>query len=269
MTTTSTESNGLEALNQPLRVAVIGAAGKMGRTMAEGLARDERFELVACITRNGGEDIAGRRATASLEDVVSAGASVAVDLTVAEASRVNLAWLAANGVHAVVGTSGLDDRDIADLRAVFRSSNCVVAPNFAISAVLMMRFAELAAPWFDTAEIIEMHHENKIDAPSGTAVATAERMAAASTGWLADPTRHELLPGARGASGPGGVRIHALRMRGVMAHQQVVLGTAGQTLVLRQDTLDRTSYLPGVQAACLAVSRLPGVTVGLDAVLGV
>ena len=152
-------------------------------------------------------------------------------------------------------------------RAAFTTSNCLIASNFAISAVLMMRFAEQAAPYFDTAEIIELHHDQKVDAPSGTAVTTARRMAAASAEWAADPTKHELYPGARGGAGPAGIRLHSVRMRGMVAHQEVILGAAGQTLTIRQDSYDRSSYMPGVVLACKRVADHPGVTEGLDAVL--
>ena len=131
-----------------------------------------------------------------------------------------------HGMHAVVGTTGFTDADIAAFRIEFTGSNCLIASNFAISAVLMMRFAELAAPYFDTAEIIELHHDAKIDAPSGTAVTTAQRMAAASAEWAADPTQHEVYPGARGGAGPAGIRVHSVRMRGMVAHQEVILGAA-------------------------------------------
>jgi 4-hydroxy-tetrahydrodipicolinate reductase len=133
----------------------------------------------------------------------------------------------------------------------------------------MMRFAELAAPFFDTAEIIELHHDQKIDAPSGTAVATAQRMAAASQEWAADPTQHEVYPGARGGAGPAGIRVHAVRMRGMVAHQEVILGAQGQSLTIRQDSYDRASFMPGVVLACKRVGEFPGLTLGLDALLGV
>jgi 4-hydroxy-tetrahydrodipicolinate reductase len=144
----------------------------------------------------------------------------------------------------------------------------VVAANFAISAVLMMRFAEIAAPFFETAEIVELHHDAKVDAPSGTALTTARRMAAASADWAADPTEHEVVPGARGGAGPAGIRLHAVRMRGMVAHQEVILGAQGQTLTLRQDSYDRTSFMPGVVLACKRVAEHPGLTLGLDALLG-
>ena len=149
-----------------------------------------------------------------------------VDFTIAAASRENLPQVGARGVHAVVGTTGFDDADLDALQAAFDRSACLIAPNFAISAVLMMRFAELASPYFDTAEVIELHHDNKIDAPSGTATATLDRMAAASSDWADDPTEHEVIEGARGGEGPAGIRVHSVRMRGMVAHQQVILGDA-------------------------------------------
>ena len=146
-------------------------------------------------------------------------------------------------------------------------NNCVVAANFAISAVLMMRFAEVAAPFFDTAEIIEYHHNAKIDAPSGTAIATAQRIAEASSTWAADPTEKEVYAGARGGSGPGGIRVHGVRMEGMLAHQDVILGALGQTLTIRQDSYDRSSFMPGVILACKRIADHPGFTLGLDKIL--
>jgi len=194
---------------------------------------------------------------------------VIVDFTVLGAARTTLPWLAEHGIHAVVGTTGFSADDLDGFRTAFTRSNCVIASNFAISAVLMMRFAELAAPWFETAEIIELHHDAKIDAPSGTAVTTATRMAAASDQWAPDPTQHEVYPGARGGKGPAGIRVHAVRMRGMVAHQEVILGSQGQSLTIRQDSYDRLSFMPGVVLACKRVADHPGLTVGLDSYLGV
>ncbi len=197
------------------------------------------------------------------------GAEVVVDFTVAEAARRTVPWLAMHGIHAVVGTTGLSDADLEAFAEEFGAGgpNCVVASNFSISAVLMMRFAEVAAPYFETSEIIELHHDGKADAPSGTAIATAERIAAASDQWAADPTRTEVLPGARGGRGPGGIRVHAVRMRGMVAHQEVILGALGQTLTIRQDSYDRQSYMPGVILAVKHVAEHEGLTIGLDAFL--
>ncbi|CAB4550937.1 unannotated protein [freshwater metagenome] len=194
-------------------------------------------------------------------------AQVVVDFSHRAASVENLAWLAGNGVHAVVGTTGFSEEELALFQQTFVASNCVIAPNFAIGAVLMMHFAALAAPYFDSAEVIEFHHESKIDAPSGTAMLTVAKMAEASSEWTVDPTENEVLPGARGAEGPSGIRVHSVRMRGLVAHQEVLLGTAGQTLSIRHDSLDRSSFMPGVLLAVKQVANRPGVTLGLDALL--
>ena len=171
-----------------------------------------------------------------------------------------------HGIHAVVGTTGLTDDDLAAFAEEFGEGgpNCIVAANFSISAVLMMQFAERAAPYFETAEIIELHHDGKVDAPSGTALTTAERMAVASDEWAPDPTRTEVVTGARGGIGPGGIRVHSVRMRGMVAHQEVILGALGQTLTIRQDSYDRASYMPGVILAVKHVAEHDGLTVGLD-----
>ena len=171
------------------------------------------------------------------------------------------------GSHAVVGTTGFGEADFEAIRHDFTKSSCLVAANFAIGAVLMMRFAELAAPWFETAEIIELHHDGKIDAPSGTALRTAERMAASSSEWSDDPTTSHVVEGARGGSGPGGIPIHSVRLHGLFAHQEVLLGTSGQSLTIRHDTYDRTCYMPGVLLAVKRVHERPGLTVGLEPLL--
>lgn len=242
----------------------------MGAAVCEAVSGDAELELVAAVDPNAvGQVRNGVEIHGDLKSLVDAQAQVVVDFTVASASRTTVPWLAMHGIHGVVGTTGLNDDDLAAFRTAFSGSNCIVAANFAISAVLMMRFAELAAPYFDTAEIIELHHDAKIDAPSGTAVTTATRMAAASDQWAPDPTRHEVYPGARGGVGPGGIRVHAIRMRGMVAHQEVILGSQGQSLTIRQDSYDRLSFMPGVVLACKRVADHPGLTVGLDSYLGV
>jgi len=255
-----------------IRVGVTGAGGRMGSTVCRAVADAPDLELVAAVDpHHDGLDVhqvtgcaLDLEVAAGPEAFIHAAAEVVVDFTVADAARENLRWLANNGIHAVVGTTGLGADDLVELAEAFTDSNCVLAPNFAIGAVLMMRFAELAAPFFDTAEVVEIHHEAKADAPSGTAMLTAERMAAASGTWVADPTDHEVLPGARGATGPAGIHVHSLRMRGAVAHQEVVLGTDGQTLTIRHDSLDRSSFMPGVLLAVRRIHEFPGVTVGLD-----
>lgn len=251
-----------------IRVGVFGAGGRMGSTVCDAVSADPALALVAAVDPVAvGRSVHGITVASDASAFASADVDVVVDFTVASASRDNLRWCAANGVHAVVGTTGFSDDDYAAFRSAFTSSNCLIAANFAISAVLMMKFAALAAPWFDTAEIIELHHDNKADAPSGTAVATARRMAEASSEWSPDPTTHEVIPGARGGKGPADIRVHAVRMRGMVAHQEVILGAAGQTLTIRQDSYDRVSFMPGVVLACKKVASLPGLTLGLDAAL--
>lgn len=253
-----------------IRVGVFGAGGRMGATVCDAVAADPQLELVAAVDPHGaGREVHGISIAAEPKALADAGAEVAVDFTVAGAARENLAWCALHGVHAVVGTTGFSDDDLTMFGERFTRSNCLIAPNFAISAVLMMRFAEIAAPFFDTAEIIELHHDAKADAPSGTAVKTAERMAAASSDWAADPTTHEVIAGARGGVGPAGIHVHSIRMRGMVAHQEVILGALGQTLILRQDSYDRASFMPGVVLAAKRIADLPGVTIGLEPVLGV
>jgi 4-hydroxy-tetrahydrodipicolinate reductase len=210
--------------------------------------------------------------TDPVEGFVTARCDVVVDFTVAEAARERVPWLLRRGVHAVVGTTGLSGADVDEIAAAAEAggAGAIVAPNFAVSAVLMMRMAELAAPYFDTVEVIELHHDGKADAPSGTALATAERIAAArgDRPWGPDPTTRTVVPGARGAEAAGGIQVHSVRMRGMVAHQEVLFGTTGQTLTIRQDSYSAESFVPGVLLACRLVADRPGLTVGLDALLG-
>jgi 4-hydroxy-tetrahydrodipicolinate reductase len=258
-----------------IRVGVFGAAGRMGSTVCRAVAEDPDVELVAAMDPyHAGLDLeqvtgvdVGIHVDADNHAFLDAGVEVVVDFTLLDAARENLEWAAHNGVHAVAGTTGFTEADYERFRSFFTRSSCVIAPNFSIGAVLMMRFAELAAPWFDTAEIIELHHDQKIDAPSGTAMMTANRIAAASSDWAPDPTEKEVLEGSRGGAVEG-IAIHSVRMRGMFAHQEVLLGTAGQTLSIRHDTFDRTCYMPGVLLAIKQVGSTPGVTIGLDSLLG-
>jgi 4-hydroxy-tetrahydrodipicolinate reductase len=256
-----------------MRVAVIGAAGRMGSTVCAAVTASDGLELVAAIDPRGAGQQAGSgvEIAGELEALAAAETEVAVDFTVPAAAAANAQWCAGHGIHAVIGTTGLEEDALAGLRVAFPAGGpvgCVVAPNFAIGAVLMMRFAELAAPWFPTAEIIELHHDAKVDAPSGTAMLTATRMASASDEWAGDPTRVHTLPGARGSEGPGGIRIHSVRLSGLVAHQEVILGGPGQSLTIRHDSYDRQSFMPGVLLAVRQVPARPGLTVGLEALLG-
>jgi 4-hydroxy-tetrahydrodipicolinate reductase len=252
------------------RVGVFGAGGRMGATVCAAVKADPDLELVAAVDPAlSGEKLepAGLVAASGPEAMAEAGVQVAVDFTVASAAAANAAWCARNNVHAVIGTTGLSPEVLAEMKSRFEASsaNCLVAPNFAIGAVLMMRFAELAAPWFETAEIVELHHDGKVDAPSGTALLTAARLASARQ---RTPGEAEASP-ARGVEGAPGVQVHSVRLRGLVAHHEVLFGTAGQVLTLRHDSLDRSSFMPGVLLAVKQVGARPGFTLGLDALLGV
>ncbi len=251
------------------RVGIIGAEGRMGRAATHALLEADGLEVVALFDVNSGEKPADKVPSFnSLSGLIEASPEVVVDFTVAEASLSNLPQIAEAGIHAVVGTSGFTEENHEFLDGVFQKSSCLIVPNFAIGAVLMMRFAELASPWFQTGEIIEFHHNEKVDAPSGTAIATAERMLEASTEWMADPTSKETLSGTRGGDAGSNVKIHSVRMEGMVAHQEVLLGTTGQSLLIRHDTTDRSAFMPGV---VLAAQRIQGtgLTVGLESLLGV
>ena len=248
----------------------------MGQEVCRAVSAEADLTLVAAVDPfHGGssvDELAGFETGVVIaernEALVEAGAQVVVDFTHLDAAKANIEFCAANGIHAVVGTSGFTKQDHERIGALFTSSNCLIAANFAIGAVLLMRFAELAAPFFETAEIIELHHDGKVDAPSGTAIATAERMADVGGEWASDPTETETISGARGAKGAGGIAIHSVRMRGMTAHQEVVLGTTGQSLSLRHDSYDRSSFMPGVILAVRRIPEVAGLTIGLDGVLG-
>ena len=230
----------------------------MGATVCEAVSADDELELVARVDVDD-----------PLEDLVRGGAEVAVDFTTPGTVAGNVRFCLDSGIHAVVGTTGLSAPDLGEIAEAARSSNAnvFVAPNFALGAVLMMSFAAQAAPYFDSAEIVERHHENKLDAPSGTALRTAELMnVSRSAEWAATAPSKETVPGSRGGD-VDGIHVHSLRVRGSVAHQEVVLGSAGETLTIRHDSLDRTSFMPGVVLAIKKVQSLDGLTVGLEKLL--
>ena len=243
------------------RVAVLGAAGRMGGEACKAIEAADDLDLVA---RIGSSD--------SPETLVDSGVQVAVDLTRPDAVMDNLRFCIDHGVHAVIGTSGFDDDRLATVRGWLDGQprvGVLIAPNFAIGAVLMMHFAGRAARYFDSTEIIELHHPGKADAPSGTARRTAQIVAAARAdaglGQQPDATTAEL-DGARGADVEG-VAVHSVRLRGLVAHQEVLLGSDGETLTIRHDSLDRTSFMPGLLLAVREVGSRPGLTVGLEHLL--
>ena len=238
-----------------IRVAVAGAAGRMGQTVC------------AAVEGAGDLELTGRAdpiLNTQVTDVLGH-ADVLVDFTVPTSAVANAREAVQAGVHVVIGTTGFDPAELSDLADA--KANVFIAPNFAIGAVLMMRFAIEAAKHMRAAEIIELHHDGKVDAPSGTAINTAERIAAASSDWSPDPTTEVAIAGARGAKGAGGIPIHSVRLRGLVAHQEVLLGKDGQSLSIRHDSYDRSSFMPGVLIAVKRVADHPGVTLGLEALL--
>ena len=247
-------------MSAPIKVAVLGARGRMGATVCAAVQASPNHELVASIDL--GDDISS---------IVTAGAQVAVDFTVPESVMSNLEFLTANGIHAVVGTTGFDAQRVAKVQQLVDagSSNVLIAPNFGIAAVLMMQFAAAAAPYFESVEIVELHHPRKADAPSGTARRTAELIAQArvqaGSAPMPDATSDEL-SGARGALVEG-VPVHSVRAQGLLAHQEVIFGGPGETLTIRHDSFDRESFMPGVLLAVSKISQTPGLTLGLEHLL--
>lgn len=244
-----------------IKVGVLGARGRMGQTVCQTIAQAEDLDLTAAV------DVGDSR------DPLT-GCDVVVDFTTPAVVLGNLRWCVDNRLNAVVGTSGFDQDKIAEVAGWLGSSpqaRVLIVPNFSIGAILMMRFAEQAARFFPSAEIIELHHAGKADAPSGTAIRTADLIEtareAARSGPPPDATVTEL-PGARGAR-LGAVRVHSVRLAGLVAHQEVLLGAPGETLRIRHDSLDRVSFMPGVLVAIRGIGGLkPGLHVGIDDLLG-
>lgn len=241
-----------------IRVGVLGARGKMGSTVVDAVTNAPGMEVVTAL------DLGD-----SLVALLANKAEVVVDFTTPDSVMGNLEFLIENGIHAVVGTTGFDDKKIATLTAHLAKHPTVgllIAPNFGLGAILMMEFAKKAAPLFESVEIVELHHPNKVDAPSGTAMRTAKLIAQsranAKSAPMLDATKEEF-DGARGAS-VDGVQIHSVRARGFVAHQEVIFGGAGETLTIRHDSLDRQSFMPGVLLGIKRVIKTPGLTFGLE-----
>ena len=241
-----------------INVAVLGARGRMGSEVVKAIEATDGLALVAAL------DLGD-----SLEQLKGSAAHVVVDFTTPDSVMSNLEFLINNGINVVVGTTGFDDAKLATVKGWLTQNPSVgvlVAPNFAIGAVLMMEFAEKAARYFESAEIIELHHPAKVDAPSGTAARTAELMASArkDAGLDAMPDATTTsLPGARGAS-VNGIPVHSVRVRGLVAHQEVLFGGLGETLTIRHDSIDRAGFMPGVILGVRKIVNTPGLTHGLD-----
>ncbi|WP_330173316.1 4-hydroxy-tetrahydrodipicolinate reductase [Streptomyces sp. NBC_01498] len=245
-------------MSTTLRVAVLGAKGRIGSAAVRAVEAADDMELVAALGRDD-----------SLQTLADTGAQVAVELTTPAAVMGNLDFLVRHGIHAVVGTTGWTDDRLAQLRTRLAGSpgtGVLIAPNFSIGAVLTMTFAQAAARWFDSAEIVELHHPNKADAPSGTATRTAQLIAAARAEAGSPPQPDATvtaLDGARGAD-VDGVPVHSVRLRGLLAHQEVLLGAEGETLTIRHDSLHHSSFMPGILLGVRRVVDAPGLTFGLE-----
>jgi 4-hydroxy-tetrahydrodipicolinate reductase len=241
-----------------LRVAVLGAKGRIGSEAVRAVEAAPDMELVAALGRND-----------SLETLQGSGAQVVVELTTPDSVMANLEFCVRNGMHAVVGTTGWTDDRLAQLNSwldASPSTGVLIAPNFSIGAVLTMKFAQIAAPYFESVEVIELHHPNKADAPSGTAARTAQLIAAAraeaGSAPMPDATA-TALDGARGAD-VDGIPVHSIRLRGLLAHQEVLLGGEGETLTVRHDSLHHSSFMPGILLGARRVVATPGLTFGLE-----
>jgi 4-hydroxy-tetrahydrodipicolinate reductase len=264
-------------MSEDIRVVVAGAAGQMGAEVVRAVTAERGMTVVG---------VADPKAAGGIMEVPGAGAfpaaasvgealaehpaDVLVDFTVASAAFENAVSALRTGVHCVIGTTGLEAAQLDRLRELTEGgkANCLVAPNFAIGAVLLMRLSETAARWLPAAEVVELHHDKKKDAPSGTAKMTAERIAAARREVPVEPGKEtETVPGARGAI-VDGIPVHSVRLPGLVAHEEVLFGGPGQTLSIRHDSIDRTSFMPGVLLAISEIADRPGLTIGLDALLG-
>ena len=242
-----------------MRVGVLGAAGKVGVAMCAAVRDAADLELSAEVD-----------AGDPLSSFTDSATEVVIDFTHPDAVMDNLEFLIGNGIHAVVGTTGFTDSRLNQVRSWLidnPTTGVLIAPNFAIGAVLSMHLAQKAAPYFESAEVIELHHPQKADAPSGTATRTAQLISAARKGMPPNPDATSTgLPGARGAD-VDGIPVHSIRLTGLVAHQEVLFGTMGETLTIRHDSLDRTSFVPGVLLAVRQIAQRPGLTIGLEPLL--
>ncbi|WP_298211258.1 4-hydroxy-tetrahydrodipicolinate reductase [Ferrimicrobium sp.] len=265
-----------------MRIGVLGAGGKVGSSVCRAVLGDPEYELVAAVDpklsgidlgQMLGEQAAGLIARRDVESLIAEDPEVVIDFTEARGSFHNLLKLAQAGIPAVVGTTGFTEEELDQLQRAFVGVGCIIASNFSIGAILMMRCAALCAPYFEGVEIVETHHDQKLDAPSGTSLETAQwivraRQAAGEGGFPGDRTSNLKVEGVRGGVVEDEVRIHSLRLRGAVAHHEVIFGSAGQTLTIRHDSHDRASFVPGVLLAVARVRSLDRLVMGIDSLLG-
>jgi 4-hydroxy-tetrahydrodipicolinate reductase len=252
-------------------LAIVGGAGRMGQALGEGLNALEEFSVLALVDEHEPRELFGARYAKSLQDLDAALIDVVIDFSSPEGVIESATWCAAHGVALVVGTTGLSEEQRHALEEAGTKVGVVVASNFSIGAVLSERFAAQAAPYFERVEIIELHHDRKIDAPSGTSIAAAKAIADArhhvGLEPLGDPTERHTIEGARGANGVDGVKIHSVRLPGLVAHQEILFGSSGEGLLIRHDSFDRQSFVHGVALAANAISAAPQFIDGISTLI--
>jgi 4-hydroxy-tetrahydrodipicolinate reductase len=253
------------------RVVIVGGAGRMGQAMAEGLGAQADIQVVGLVDMNQPRELFGAVYQKSLSDFNATDVDVVVDFSSPESVELSAAWCADNHVPLVIGTTGLSDAQRDAVREAASKTGVVLASNFSLGAVLSERFAAMAAPYFERVEIIELHHDKKVDAPSGTSLTTAHGIAearrAAGQNPLVDPTVRNTHEGARGADVYDGIKIHSVRLPGLVAHQEVLFGGPGEGLTIRHDSFDRTSFVQGVALAVRKIDNSPQFLVGIDSLL--
>jgi 4-hydroxy-tetrahydrodipicolinate reductase len=252
-------------------LAIVGGAGRMGQALGEGLGALDEFSIAALVDEHEPRELFGGHYATSLSDVEAATIDVVIDFSSPDGVANSAAWCAVNGVALVVGTTGLSPEQRGAVEEAATKVGVVVASNFSIGAVLAERFAAQAAPYFDRVEIIELHHDRKVDAPSGTSIAAAHAIAdsrrQAGKAAMIDPTERHTLAGARGATTEDGVTIHSVRLPGLVAHQEILFGSAGEGLLLRHDSFDRQSFVHGVALAASAIDTTPQLIDGIGSLI--
>lgn len=252
-------------------LVIVGGAGRMGQTMAEGLGQLGRFRIVALVDVREPRELFGATYAASLDGLDATTIDVVIDFSAADSVVTSANWCAENGVALVIGTTGLSDEQRRLVVAAATKVGVVMASNFSIGAVLAEKFAAFAAPYFDSVEIIELHHDKKVDAPSGTSLAAAKAIQRAREGAgmapIIDPTVRHTVAGARGADTTGGIKVHSIRLPGLVAHQQILFGGPGEGLTIRHDSFDRVSFVQGVAVAADTIDASPRFVDGLDALI--
>jgi 4-hydroxy-tetrahydrodipicolinate reductase len=253
-------------------LAIVGGAGRMGQVLAEGLSATGRFSVAALVDHQEPRELYGARYVRALEDLDARAIDAVVDFSSPEGVVRSAAWCAENAVALVVGATGLSEEQRQALVSAALSVGVVIGSNFSVGAILTERFAAAAAPYFERVEIVELHHDGKVDAPSGTSLATARAIAharrAAAQAPLTDQTTRFTLAGSRGADGADGVQIHSVRLPSLVAHQEVLFGSPGEGLTIRHDSFDRHSYVHGVALALDAVTTTPALFEGIDSLIG-